>query len=73
MQMKNTLIEKDDWYSFNQSISKLAEEYGARMDYLASSGVRCPSCEDLQVQLISRRAPAQWKCRSCGYKFEYEP
>lgn len=73
MQIKNALIEEQDWDSFNKKVSNLTIELGNRLDYLASSGLCCPSCDTKQIQLISRNIPAKWKCRECGYMFETEP
>jgi transposase-like protein len=73
MQTKNALIDQPDWDSFSKQISELAVELGNRLDYLANSGICCPSCDTNQLQLISRRVPAKWKCRMCGYTFEGEP
>lgn len=35
----------------------------------------CPSCGTRQIQLIGYMdiIPAQWKCRRCKHKFEWEP
>lgn len=73
MQTKNALLKEPDWDSFNKKISNLAIELSNRLDYLANSGMSCPSCDTNQLQLISRSIPAKWKCRECGYRFEAEP
>lgn len=37
-------------------------------------GVECPSCKSRQVQLIQYfEKPAEWKCRVCKCKFDWEP
>jgi len=37
---------------------------------------QCPNyqCgENVQIEIISKGIPAQWKCRICKTKFEHEP
>lgn len=72
MQMKNWLLEAQE-ESLGSKISKLANELNSRLTYLATSGIICPNCDTEQVQLISRKKPAKWKCRECHYSFECEP
>jgi hypothetical protein len=36
--------------------------------------MRCPKCSTRQVQLVDWRVqPAQWRCRTCKHRFDYEP
>lgn len=45
-----------------------------RQDFLYVRAPRCPECNTDQVQLIAgMEKPAQWKCRRCKHKFEFEP
>ncbi|CAH9016554.1 putative thioredoxin [Vibrio phage 193E37-1] len=36
--------------------------------------LKCPECDTRQVQLVGYIdiTPAQWKCRKCKHKFEWE-
>ena len=49
---------------------KLAE----RREWLGKNAIHCPQCGTEQVQLVDHIVkPAQWKCRHCKYKYEFEP
>lgn len=45
----------------------------ARGEHLMRHAPRCAACGDEQVQLLSRAAPAQWKCRKCRRCWNWEP
>ncbi|QZI87141.1 hypothetical protein MYOV085v1_p0122 [Vibrio phage 355E48.1] len=47
------------------------EQLGKRMN---EQKLECPECNTRQVQLIGymETYPAQWKCRKCKHKFEWE-
>jgi len=51
------------------------EELIARKDFVCSQVPNCPNCQErMQIQVLNYSAtPAQWKCRICKHKFEYEP
>lgn len=44
---------------------------GKRMN---EQGLECPECHTRQVQLVGYMdiKPAQWRCRHCKHKFEWE-
>lgn len=44
-----------------------------RQDEVFGNVPKCPSCGNEQVQIIDWNKPAQWKCRICKFKFEFEP
>lgn len=49
-------------------------ENAKRREFLGKYMPRCPKCDDVQVQLTSYLdVAAQWKCRICKHRFEYEP
>ena len=44
-----------------------------RRDLLFSHSPKCPKCGTKQVQCTEYlNTPAQWKCRECKHRFEYE-
>lgn len=45
----------------------------ARFHFLARHAPRCPACGADQVMVRLRPAPAQWKCRMCKHRWEWEP
>lgn len=44
-----------------------------RNDFLNRNVPRCVFCDAEQVQIISKLAPAEWKCRECRFEFAFEP
>ena len=51
-----------------------AIKWSDRRMMLGKKAIPCPHCRTKQVQLTNHFAsPAQWKCRECKTKFEYEP
>ncbi len=50
------------------------EKAFARDDLLRTHDPHCPQCrEQMQIQLISKIKPAEWKCRMCKFRFYLEP
>ena len=63
---------KHDFFS-SPGILKWIEEILDRRDLLFSHSPKCPKCEAKQVQCTEYlNTPAQWKCRECKHRFEYE-
>ncbi|CAH9015233.1 putative thioredoxin [Vibrio phage 424E50-1] len=62
------LGEPDDWLL---STADRRDLLGKRMN---EQKLTCPKCDRPQVQLIGYIdiVPAQWKCRLCKHKFEWE-
>ena len=60
------LLEGVDWLD-----TVRREQLGKRMN---EQKLECPECNTRQVQLIGyiETYPAQWKCRKCKHKFEWE-
>jgi transcription elongation factor Elf1 len=52
-----------------------AEPLLERRRLLCAHAPKCPRCsERLQVQLLDwLTEPAQWRCRTCGHSFTFEP
>ena len=52
----------------NEDVRRLCE----RREALQSLQPSCPSCRDVQVQLVEYifTVPAIWKCRICHQRFE---
>jgi ribosomal protein L37AE/L43A len=49
-------------------------KWSDRRMMLGKNQAPCPNCATQQVQLTNHFVtPAQWKCRECKTKFEYEP
>lgn len=44
-----------------------------RREYIRRNVPTCFVCNSTQVQLIAHHEPAQWRCRSCKHRFNYEP
>lgn len=44
-----------------------------RYEELSRHAPRCFRCGDRQVQHTDINRPAQWRCRICRYRFEFEP
>lgn len=46
-----------------------------RREFLCANVPVCSNClEQRQIQLVNwTNEIAEWKCRMCGYKFNYEP
>lgn len=51
----------------------MLQEILDRQDLLYSSVPLCVACGHVQVQLTEVAPPAQWRCRICRKRFEYEP
>ena len=68
--IKRELDKHDEIKDFDTSIETTTK----RRDFLRSSSVKCPECGEEQVELTQFfRPPAQWKCRGCKHKFDFEP
>lgn len=51
-----------------------AVQYAKRREFLGKFMPLCPECRTEQVQLVAYiDVAAQWKCRICKHRFEYEP
>lgn len=48
-------------------------EHFKRVDFLRQHLPRCPSCDHVQVQIMKRAIPAEWRCRMCKHSFVFEP
>jgi hypothetical protein len=45
-----------------------------RRETLSSNVPKCPNCNESQIQLTNiHTVPAQWCCRICKHRFEFEP
>lgn len=57
-----------------QFFSKSAERRIALSKLMNQSKLECPVCHTRQIQLVGyiNIYPAQWKCRMCKHKFEWE-
>lgn len=54
--------------------AKAVHAFLERRKRLCSKPMICPNCKSRQVQLVEYlHPPARWKCRSCKFKFVYEP
>lgn len=65
-------MEQDnDYWERVKGYADRREELGRKMNTL---GLACPECNTRQVQLVAYMdiKPAQWKCRHCKHKFEWE-
>ena len=59
----------DDFEEIMAGALELAE----RREVLCSKPPHCPDCGAKQVQLVGwLEAPALWRCRECGWRWEYE-
>lgn len=60
-----------DYWEKVESYCSRREDLGRRMNRLK---LECPECNTRQVQLVKYMDtyPAQWKCRHCKHKFEWE-
>lgn len=56
-----------------RNLDRWIERNWNRREMLNRECPHCPRCGTRQVQLIDNCQPAQWKCRSCKRRFEYEP
>jgi hypothetical protein len=63
-----------DWARLDQDTVDMTLVYSDRLKALNGKG-RCPKCGTDQVQLTAYIdvRPAQWKCRECKTRFEFEP
>lgn len=56
------------------NILKRALKHAERRELLGKNAINCPKCDTNQVQLIDHFvSPAEWKCRHCKTKFNFEP
>ena len=67
-------MDNINWEEVFKGVSVSTErryELGKRMN---SQKKECPNCGTRQIQLIGYIdiIPAQWKCRKCKHKFEWE-
>lgn len=49
------------------------EQLITRREWIWKNIPTCPCCAAEQVQLTDYHEPAQWKCRECKFRFEFEP
>jgi transposase-like protein len=54
-------------------IEKLIEQVMARRELIQKHQPKCPHCRSEQVQIMSHRNPAEWRCRNCKFWFNFEP
>jgi ribosomal protein L37AE/L43A len=57
--------------NYIMTVTDRRSELGKRMN---EKKLECPACRTRQVQLVGYMniVPAQWKCRKCKHKFEWE-
>ena len=68
------MLDKEEAYQLFDALwegTDRREQLGKRMN---EQKLECPECNTRQVQLIGyiETYPAQWKCRKCKHKFEWE-
>jgi transposase-like protein len=65
------------WSVISDDIMKIWDEQMEaivqRSAFLCHNARHCPFCGTNQVQLKKHTRPAEWRCRICKKRFEYEP
>ncbi len=64
-------MSEDDGHAFDFEQMTF---FANRREALSKKTKNCPECTKDQVQLLAYHSqPAQWKCRICKHRFNWEP